>query len=76
MGDAALGASVNIYNHDMHTFYSAFLDMMVDDQGKAIDGDGEGAMPNWVPVFGAKFPGAGAPNWMTAFPTILHTVWR
>ena len=33
-------------------------------------------MPNWVPTFGAKFPGAGAPNWMTAYPTILHTLWR
>eukprot|EP01043_Picozoa_sp_COSAG02_P062111 COSAG02_NODE_8491_length_2551_cov_2.682300_3_plen_369_part_00 len=60
---------------------------MADDQGKPIDGDDNGAMPNWVPVFPpsqrhpsiyphSDFPGAGAPNWMTAFPTILHTVWK
>ena len=60
---------------------------MADDQGKPVDGDDNGAMPNWVPVFPpsqhhpavhphSDFPGAGAPNWMTAFPTILHTVWK
>jgi hypothetical protein len=82
MGDAALGASVTAYNHDMHSFYSSFATLMADDQGQSIDGEDEGAMPNWVPVFAPKpgsktsFPGAGAPNWMTAFPTILHTLWK
>lgn len=86
MGDAALGASINIFNSDMHSFYSGFADLMTDDQGKAADGDGDGAMPNWIPIFppskrhptkaNTGFPGAGAPNWMTAFPTILHTVWK
>lgn len=86
MGDAALGASVNAFNADMHAFYSGFANLMTDDQGTAEDGDGDGAMPNWVPVFpptkrhptktATGFPGAGAPNWMTAFPTILHTVWK
>ena len=27
-------------------------------------------------MFGTKFPGAGAPNWMTAYPTIVHSLWR
>eukprot|EP01047_Picozoa_sp_COSAG01_P063674 COSAG01_NODE_8293_length_2840_cov_14.414447_1_plen_535_part_00 len=86
MGDAALGASVNAYNSDSHAFYSSFADLMADDQGKPEDGADEGAMPNWVPIFpptkrhstktSTGFPGAGAPNWMTAFPTILHTVWK
>ena len=26
------------------------------DQGQKIDGDGEGAMPNWVPVFHSDTP--------------------
>ena len=61
---------------------SSFAMLMADDQGQSIDGEDEGAMPNWVPVFAPKpgsktsFPGAGAPNWMTAFPTILHTLWK
>ena len=82
MGDAALGASVNTYNHDMHTFYSSFAMLMTDDQGQVIDGDDAGSMPNWVPVYPATkgavsdFPGPGSPNWMTAFPTIVHTVWK
>ena len=80
MGDAALGASVNFFNHEMTSFYDAFATLMTDDQGQSIDGDGEGAMPNWVPVFHSSkpsdFPGAGAPNWMTAYPTILYACWK
>lgn len=48
MGDAALGASVNFFNHEMTSFYDAFATLMMDDQGQKIDGDDEGAMPNWV----------------------------
>ena len=44
--------------------------------GTAADGDDEGAMPNWVPTFNMKFPGAGAPNWMTAYPTVIYRLWQ
>lgn len=76
MGDAALGVGVNVYNHDSTAVYMNFADMMVDDQGTAADGDNEGAMPNWVPTFAMAFPGSGAPNWMTAYPTIVYRLWQ
>jgi alpha-L-rhamnosidase len=82
MGDAAIGASVNVYNSEMHAFYANFLDLISDDAGTARDGDGEGALPNWVPVYPSSdpnrssFPGAGAPNWMTAYPSVLYEVWQ
>ena len=54
-----------MFNHEMRSFYAAFADIMTDDQGQKIDGDGEGSMPNWVPVFetglASDFPGPGAP---------------
>ena len=54
-----------MFNHEMRSFYGAFADVMADDQGQKIDGDGEGSMPNWVPVFetglASDFPGPGAP---------------
>ena len=33
MGDAAIGAKINAYNHKMAAFYTAFLDLIADDQG-------------------------------------------
>ena len=54
-----------MFNYEMRSFYAAFSDLMTDDQGQKIDGDGEGSMPNWVPVFetglASDFPGPGAP---------------
>lgn len=70
LGDAAIGAPINTHNHDMAAFYTAFADLMADDRGP------DGSIPNWVPIFTASYPGHGAPNWMTAFPTIIHAVWR
>lgn len=70
MGDAAIGAKINSYNHKMAAFYTAFADLMQDDQGA------DGSMPNWVPIFGLTYPGPGAPNWMTAYPTIIWTVYK
>jgi hypothetical protein len=63
----------------MGAFYTGFADLMADDQGTWADLDGtvDGAMPNWVPVYGAgTFPGSGAPNWQTALPSIVHAVWK
>jgi hypothetical protein len=44
---------INIMNHRMAAFYTAFADLMRDDQGP------DGSMPNWVPVFPGPYPGAG-----------------
>lgn len=33
-------------------------------------------MPTFFSKSGTGFPGAGSPNWMSAYPTILHTVWK
>jgi hypothetical protein len=46
-------AEINILNHRMAAFYTAFADIMRDDQGE------DGSMPNWVPVFTNSYPGAG-----------------
>lgn len=64
------------YSSFFFTVVHKKADLMTDDQGTAEDNDDEGAMPNWVPTFTLKFPGAGAPNWMTAYPTILYRLWQ
>ena len=75
MGDAAVASGVTSYNMGMAAFYSGFIALMADDQGNGTMAtpsgglDVDGAMPNWVPMFGNTFPGHGAPNWQTAFPT-------
>ena len=48
LGDAALGVKAIAYNYDANTFYDHVANLMADDQAKAIDGDDEGALPNWV----------------------------
>ena len=37
------------------------------------DQQSSGAVTNFVPSLGT---GAGAPNWQTVYPSIVHTMWK
>lgn len=63
MGDAGLTAEEALYNFKLGAFYTSWLDLVHDDQLA------NGAVPNFVPSLGS---GAGAPNWQTAYPTLIH----
>ena len=67
MGDAALIAESTTYNFRPAAFYTAWLNQLVDDQSA------DGQVPNFVPDLGS---GAGAPNWQSAFPTVLWSQWK
>jgi alpha-L-rhamnosidase len=68
MGDAALTAEEAIYNFDMGAFYSAWLNVIQDDQNS------DGSVPNFVPSLGDS--GSGAPNWQSAYPSIVWAMWK
>jgi hypothetical protein len=49
MGDAQMSSNEAMLNHDMHAFYSNFLNLMRDDQligCETRQGDGGGSCPN------------------------------
>ena len=61
-GDAALTAEEALYNFGMGAVYTRWLDEYVDDQ------TADGASNNFVPALGS---GDGAPNWQSAYPSIV-----
>ena len=62
-GDAALSSEIGVYNYDVAAFYGAWMKQGQDDQSP------QGAIPNLIPG-----GGAGAPNWQTAYPTVIWNV--
>ena len=68
MGDAALTAEECTYNFATGAFYSKWLDVVRDDQGA------DGHTTDFVPSIGST--GAGAPNWQSASPTVIWTLYR
>ncbi|MGB1875277.1 MAG: family 78 glycoside hydrolase catalytic domain, partial [Akkermansiaceae bacterium] len=61
-GDAALTAEEALYNYGMGAVYSHWLDVFADDQAP------NGGSNDFVPALGG---GEGAPNWQSAFPTLI-----
>ena len=61
-GDAALTAEEALYNYGMGAVYSKWLDVFADDQAP------NGGSNDFVPALGG---GEGAPNWQSAFPTLI-----
>jgi len=68
MGDAGLISEEATYNFGTGAFYTAWLNSVQDDQGA------DGHTTNFVPSIGAS--GAGAPNWQSAYPTLIWTIYR
>ena len=68
MGDAALSVDESLFNFDTPLFYVNFLNEIRDIQKE------DGQVPNTVPEANGGFP--ADPNWGTAYPTILWTLWR
>jgi len=68
MGDAALTAEEAMYNFHMSAFYTHWIDIINDDQNS------DGSTTNTVPSLGDH--SAGAPNWQTAYPTLLSVLQR
>ena len=68
MGDAALTIEEATYNFGTGAFYTSFLNQIQDDQGS------DGHVTNFVPSIGQTGP--GAPNWQSAYPTIVWTMYR
>ena len=69
MGDAALAAELATYNFGMGAMYTRWLLQIADAQND------DGSFPNYVPALDAANK-AGAPNWQSAFPTLLWTLYR
>ena len=61
-GDAALTAEEALYNYGMGAVYTHWLDVFPDDQAP------NGGSNDFVPALGG---GEGAPNWQSAFPTLI-----
>ena len=72
MGDAALAVEINMYNFGTAAFHSAWLNQVQDDQAPPSSAQA-GGVTDFVPAVGSY--GAGAPNWETAYPTIVHSLW-
>ena len=73
MGDAALAVEINMYNFGTAAFHSAWLNQIEDDQ--VAPGSAQaGGVTDFVPAVGQY--GAGAPNWETAYPSIVHALWQ
>merc|ERR1719272_2876826 len=68
MGDAALIGEEATYNFGTGAFYTAWLNIVRDDQGT------DGHTNNYVPNLGDAGP--GAPNWQSAYPTLIWTLYR
>jgi len=68
MGDAALTGEEANLNFRMGALYSHWLDIIRDDQNK------DGSVTNVVPSLRSTSP--GAPNWQTAYPTLLWVLYR
>jgi len=66
-GDAALTAEEAVYNFMMGAVYTRWLLQYQDDQTSS------GASNNFVPDLGS---GAGAPNWQSAYPSIVWALYR
>lgn len=66
MGDAALIAESATYNFRPAAFYTAWLNSIQDVQSS------DGQVPNFVPIG----RGAGAPNWQSAYPTLVWSQWK
>jgi alpha-L-rhamnosidase len=68
MGDAALTAEEAVYNFQMGAFYTAWLNVIQDDQNM------DGSVPDFVPSLGDH--GSGAPNWQSAYPSVIWALWK
>lgn len=68
MGDAGLTAELVMYNFGMGALLSHWLNLIEDDQLA------DGAVTNFVPSLGDN--GDGAPNWQSAYPTIVWAMWH
>lgn len=66
MGDVALTAEEAAYNFGMGAFYSRWLLQIVDTQAS------DGSVPNYVPALHSH---DGAPNWQSAFPVVVWTLY-
>jgi len=66
MGDAALTSEEALLNFEMSALYTHWLNIIVDDQGA------RGYVSNTVPNLGDNSP--GAPNWQTAYPTVVWSL--
>jgi len=66
-GDAALTFEEALYNFGMGAVYSRWLDEFRDDQAA------DGASNDFVPALGQ---GDGAPNWQSAFPSIVWGLYK
>ena len=81
MGDAALGAEVNMMNMEssaLGAFYTSWLELIADDQDQAAGYVHDLAPAVLAPAAAAtpSSSGPGAPNWQAAFPTIVWAVHR
>jgi len=69
MGDGQLSADEAIFNFDMASFYSNWLNLMRDDQGP------QGEIADVVPSFRYGHQ-AGDPAWGAAYPLISYYLWK
>jgi len=69
MGDAALTVEEATYNFATAAFYTAWLNQLRDDQGDS------GFAVNYVPDVDSSL-NPGAPNWQSAYPTIVWALYR
>jgi len=67
-GDAGLTSEEAMLNFDMAAFYNNWLNVYSDDQ------NADGSSNDFVPSLGDGK--AGAPNWQTAYPTLVWTLLR
>lgn len=70
MGDAALTAEEATYNFDMGAFYTHWLHQILCAQNPIT-----GSVPDFVPPLDTS-NSAGAPNWQSAYPTIVWTMFQ